>query len=113
MITSNNSAVVIKPRHPYIKWANACSPDGFVYSPDYFKECSIVILVPPCASDTEAKRRIDASWQSIFTEMLRYWNPDEMVWPEEITKKSFWWWFDAQFHPIVIDLTEDAQQKTA
>jgi hypothetical protein len=98
------SAVVISPKHAYIKWANSCNTDGFQYAPEYFKkEHSLVILIPLCDWEDEARMHITGLAKEIFKKMLTSWEADETRWPADLTSKTFWKWFDAQLVGRVMD----------
>ena len=105
----NRSIAVIRPKAPFIKWANNWVGRGErTYTAEYFDNDCMVLLIPlmpiePGQEHTAGKRYIDSMWDAIFIEKLRRWNANEYIWPEERTRKVFGEWFKVEFHRLVVD----------
>jgi hypothetical protein len=98
------SGVIIRPKPPFVKWANEHSLDGTEFSREYFEEeCTIIVLIPECTTTTEARTYIDGLWQGIFEEQLRQWNDNEWCWPRDRIQKIFKEWFSLEYCSSVID----------
>ena len=103
----NKSVVIIRPKREFIKWANSYSHDGSKYDAEYFKNHSFIILIPGCDIDIMARRHVNALWDDIFKEALKWGNDHEATWPRNLTRKMFWQWFDMEFQSMVFDSVED------
>ena len=101
----NRSIAIIRPKRPYIEWANAHSYDDRQYTPEYINERSSAILIPfyDAVTIDEAREYIDSIWDKIFTEELQNWHLDQMMWPKDRTLKMFKEWFTVELHSIVFD----------
>jgi len=99
----NHSVAVIRPRQPFIKWANSRSGDGREVSADYFKKDCTVVLIPTYGTEREALEHINKIWEDVFEEKLRSWDTQELLWPQDRTRKMFWQWFSVEFHPTLLD----------
>jgi len=101
----HRSAIVIKPKRPFIKWANSVSGDGTEFIADYFIENhSCVVLMPEHNYKSQKVFSfINGVWESIFEESLRDWNLDTTQWPPQRTQKMFKQWFSVEFHLAVFD----------
>lgn len=107
MRTVKRSVAIVRPKSPFLKWANNLS-GGFGYSADD----STVFLIPSLLSmeglsiDTMGWRYINSAWDDIFVEMLRGWEATEWCWPRYRTRKMFGLWFKVEFHSLIIDAVE-------
>ena len=103
MYEINRSIAVIRPRTPFIKWANSMSGDGREVTAEYFKHDCTVVLIPQYEAEREALEHVNRVWEEIFEEELRSWDTQEALWPEHRTRKMFWQWFAVEFHSLLID----------
>lgn len=100
----NRSAILIKPKHKFITWANTYSLEEGEFTREYFeKECGVFFMIPYCLKKEEAREYISMLWDDMFTKMLRDWNSNEWSWPKERTKKMFQEWFTVEFCSDVTD----------
>ena len=79
--------------------------DSRKYSGKYFADQTIAALIPfyDAVTVRDVRKHVDIVWPNIFEEELRRWNPDELWWPKDRTRKMFGLWFKVEFHSIVID----------
>jgi len=104
MRTVKRSVAIVRPKSPFIKWANNVS-GGY----DYTSDDTTVFIIPSLLSmealptDTMGWRYINAAWDDIFREMLYRWEKTEWCWPQHRTRKMFGQWFKVEFHYLVID----------
>jgi hypothetical protein len=106
MQTLNRSVAIIRPKKPFIAWANACEYEGRAFSMDYFEDFhSMAILIPYYDSITANKSRkyILEIWDEIFNEVLNRWNKDQSSWPKDRSVELFKKWFKVEFLHTVID----------
>ena len=106
MFLINRSVAIIKPKQPFVDWANSVVDEDEQYSiPDISKDCS-VILLPETDSDQHAEAVLKEIFQDVFELELLSWITDDDMWPENITYKMFLEWFDVEFHSMVFDSYE-------
>ena len=103
MFTINRSVAIIKPKQPFVDWANSVGDEEEQYSiSDLSTDCS-VILLPVLDSDEHAEAFIKEIYQDVFELELSSWIVDDHTWPEKVTYKMFLEWFEVEFHSIVFD----------
>jgi hypothetical protein len=102
METHNSAVAIIRFKPPFIQWANKYTPDGNMYSKEFFAEHSIAVIIPAYTFKSEAHGYINEIWKDIFREALKWWDANEYVWPRDRTRKMFGLWFDVVFAPTVI-----------
>ena len=103
MFLINRSLAVIKPKQPYVDWANSVADEDKQYSVDDFNTDCNVILLPEIDSDEHAKAVLKEMFQNVFEIELSSWVTDDVMWPGKITYKMFQEWFDVEFHSMVFD----------
>ena len=107
----NRTAVVIKPKQPFVDWANSVVDEDEQHSiSDFSTDCS-VILLPVVDSDEDAEALIKDMFQDLFELELSSWMTDDDTWPENITYKMFLEWFDVEFHSMVFDSSQNDIEK--
>ncbi len=70
MYTINRSIAIIKPKQPFVDWANQLPDAEWKVSLDNFKGDCLAILIPEYGTDEEAKEYIDEIYEDIFEEEL-------------------------------------------
>ena len=111
MFQINRSVAVIKPKQPFVDWANSVVDEDVQYSiSDFSTDCS-VILLPVVDSDEHAEAFIKDIFQDLFELELSSWIVVDEMWPENITYKMFLEWFDVEFHSMVFDSLKDDIEK--
>jgi hypothetical protein len=112
MYIINRSVAIIRPKQPFIDWANQL-PDAanLQVTADNFKTDCKAILISEYSTDEEAREIINEMWEDIFVDELFGWCTNESWWPKNLTKDMFWNWFDVEFHSFVIDPYEDEIEK--
>ena len=100
----NRAVVVVKPRQPYVDWANSFD-DGIVTATlESLRRDSSVYLVPPYDMDYEREDILKVCFSVIFENELEGWVTDEALWPKRRDYATFAQWFDVEFHSMIIDL---------
>jgi len=111
MFTINRSVAIIKPKQPFVDWANSVGDEEEQYSiSDFNSDCS-VILLPVVDSDEDAEAVLKDIYQDIFELELSSWIVIDEMWPENLTYKMFLEWFDIEFHSMVFDSLKDDIEK--
>lgn len=103
MYTINRAVAIIKPKQPYIDWANKLPDAKGGVSFDDFQDDCLAVLIAKYDTDQRAKEHINKMWKYIFEDELMGWSTNMSWWPKKRTKKMFWQWFDVKFHSVVID----------
>jgi hypothetical protein len=111
MFQLNRSVAIIKPKQPFVDWANSVVDEDEQYSiSDFSTDCS-VILLPVVDSDEDAETLIKDMFQDLFELELSSWIVIDEMWPENITYKMFMEWFGIEFHSMVFDSLKDDIEK--
>ncbi|MDH3568067.1 MAG: hypothetical protein OEM61_12045 [Desulfobacteraceae bacterium] len=111
MFQINRSVAIIKPKQPFVDWANSVMDEDEQYSiSDFNSDCS-VILLPVVDSDEHAEAFIKKKFQDLFELELSSWIVVDDMWPENKTYKMFQEWFDVEFHSMVFDLLQSDIEK--
>lgn len=103
MLPVNRSCAIIRPKRPFIKWANSCNQNDRELTPDYFIANASIFLIPEYIMEAEARKYVNTVWQRIFENELKRWSVNEAEWPAGRTQKMFWQWFAIEFRHRVID----------
>ncbi|MFH1008488.1 MAG: hypothetical protein V1800_13460 [Candidatus Latescibacterota bacterium] len=107
MYSVNRSVAIIRPRQPFVDWANSLPDASAPVRLDSFKEDNLAILIPEYETPKEAEFYVSELWKDLFEQKLWNWCTNESWWPTERTLKKFWKWFDAEYHSVVLDPYED------
>jgi hypothetical protein len=107
----NRSVAIIRPKQPYVDWANQLPDANRKTSLSDLQEDCTVILVPEYDNDDDAKKYIDKIARDILENELFSWCTNEDWWPQNRTKAMFWKWFDVELHSEVIDPSEEPIMK--
>ncbi len=107
MDTLNRSAVVVKPKQPFLDWLHAADPTSReITLRDLLREPRIY-LVPECDTDADLEEVLRELCDEIFAEQLAGWITDETAWPQDCSFDLFCRWFDFQHHSMLIDLCDE------
>ena len=100
----NRSVIVVKPKQPYVDWANTCDecPTTITLA-DARNDCH-AYLVPCWDDDEEFERMLRKVARFIFENELSGWSTDESIWPKRRGIETFRRWFDAEGHSLVFEL---------
>jgi hypothetical protein len=96
----NRSAVLVRPRQPYLDWADALA-DGLDYPRDMERT---VYLLPDFIDATHAQEVLRHYYDLIFEEELEAWMTDPALWPEDRGYETFLEWFEVEQGSVVMDL---------
>ena len=98
----NRGVLIIKPKQPFLDWADRL-PDPTPVTLAQLREDCTAILIPD-VDDAEAYlRRI---YRSIFEMELDGWHRDESFWPQKRDYRTFRAWFDVEWHSMVWDASD-------
>ncbi len=105
----NRSAIVIKPKEPYLDWANEVAQT--MESMDELRQQSTVILIPKSAYQDHAEIFLRENCVRIFERELDAWSPARELRPANPDYETLTAWFDIEVHALVLDLSEDSLHK--
>jgi hypothetical protein len=94
------SAMVVKPKMPFIDWVNTTYPDDLISIVDYEDD---VYLLPEFEEKKQMEGWLKQNFDQIFIELLNQWSTDENDWPKNRTVKMFKEWFDYSMHTMIWD----------
>jgi hypothetical protein len=103
MFLVNRAVLIVKPKQPFLDWANAT--DGPEFDPEHAFPF-LVSELPDSKVDTLIKKH----YREIFEEALNSWVTDETAWPADRGLKTFREWFTVEYHDFVVDLCDQPLQ---
>ena len=107
MYSIDRSVAIIRPKQPFLDWANQLpDAEGEVSLEDLKDDCT-AILIAECNDVQAAKVLINEMALDFLESELFSWCTYQNWWPQDRTKEMFWDWFDVEFHSMVIDPYED------
>ncbi len=101
--TINRSALIIRPKQPYIDWANSFD-DGPEASVEQLPKDHSIYLVDCIDELADIDLLVQDHWEWIFQEQLNGWMRDSDLWPEEMTREMFLEWFDCELSTMIWDM---------
>jgi hypothetical protein len=111
MYTINRSIAIVKPKQPFVDWANQLPDADWKVLLDDFKVDCLAILIPEYNTGEEAKDYINEIYDDIFEEELFGWCTEESWWPQYRTQEMFWQWFEVDLHSVVMEPFTDRIEK--
>ncbi len=101
----NRSAVVVRPREPYLRWAKQDDSTGIAER--VFEKLRSVPNAYLIREDEDVEDPADlirAACPDVFEAMLECWVTDPKMWPRKRTWEMFEEWFETQVCESVHDL---------
>jgi hypothetical protein len=107
MLALNRSAIVVRPKSPFLDWLHAADPTSVTLArPDLAREATIY-LIPECGDADEERAALQTVFPAIFEGQLNGWCRDRTMWPTPRSFGAFTSWFDCQFHSTLPDLSDE------
>lgn len=104
----NRSAVILRPREPYLEWARLDDKEGLAADVvETLRREPSVYLVPGWEERDEEVAVLKEFWPVLFELMLCAWVTDEQLWPKGRSLEMFRAWFDIESHALVEDVYMD------
>jgi hypothetical protein len=98
------TAVIVKPKQPYIDWANSLEDGGVKLGEDYTPEHTIYLVEDMTGYLIDKEEIIKPHFAFIFEEELNGWHRLESNWPAKRDLATFLDWFEVEIHSMVLDL---------
>ncbi|MDR4498043.1 MAG: hypothetical protein MRK02_09025 [Candidatus Scalindua sp.] len=105
MLYLNRSALVVKPKQPFVDWANSTDPGGTQYTLQNLKSENNVYLVSEIDDKHDLEREIKTYHRIMFENELIGWATDRTTWPKMISLELFHEWFVIEHNSMVADLS--------
>jgi hypothetical protein len=102
------SALVIKPRKPFIDWLSKIDPED--ENIDLSKDTDVYLL-PDFEDIEQIEKWLKKNFDEIFCDQMNHWYIDESMWVEKRTFKMFKEWFDYSLHSMIWDTQEGSIKK--
>jgi hypothetical protein len=106
-MTLNRSAIVVKPKQPFLDWLHAADPTSAELTLFNLTQEPTIYLIPECDTDEDVDEALGDLCEKIFEEQLAGWYTDASVWPRDRGFDTFRRWFDYQHHSMLIDLCDE------
>jgi hypothetical protein len=103
MLHVDRAVAVIRPKQPYVDWANGLPDATRPVTVDELRPDALAVLIPCCDTDEESRRYLDKLAVDIFEYQLWAWCTREEWWPRQRTRAKFWEWFDVDVYSEVLD----------
>ena len=101
----NRSAVVVRPREPFLQWAKQDDSTGIAESVfEGLRSAPNAYLIPEREDAEDPGDMVRAVWPEIFEAMLESWLTDPDMWPANRTWNMFEAWFAVEVCECVYDL---------
>jgi hypothetical protein len=100
----NRAAITVRPKQPYVDWANALDHDGPRMSPERLRERSVYLIEDLSEYLVDEESVIKRYFKEIFAHELRAWHRIEDDWPKKRGFVTFMDWFEVEVHSMVLDI---------
>jgi hypothetical protein len=98
------TAISLKPKQPYIDWANSLDGDGVKIGAEFSPEENIYLIADSVDQPDDLEMLLEPYYQTIFEEELGAWHRREADWPRRRDLTRFLAWFEVEVHSLVLDL---------
>jgi hypothetical protein len=102
--TINRAALIVRPKQPYVDWANSVDDDGPRVILQEVRNDPSIYLVETIDFQEDLDLLVDDTWEWIFREQLNGWMRDADLWPEGLTREMFLEWFDCEVSTMIWDM---------
>ena len=103
----NRSVAIIRPKQPYIDWANSFNDDGPTLELEEARAEANAYLIKEHDEIKQSYKFVERNYARIFEEELNGWMQDPELWPQKRNFKIFKKWFDVESSEMVFDLGKD------
>jgi len=110
MQSINRTAIIIKPKQPFVDWINSM-PDDCSYTIEQISKDNLTFLTPQYDDPDSTYNYIKKNYKIIFDYELWGWIVTEDLWPKNRNWKMFNEWFDIEVNSEVFDLVDKDIEK--
>ena len=105
--TLNRSALVVKPKQPFLDWLHKADPTSLELTmSDLIREPTIY-LIPECDTNEDLTDVLRELCEEIFEEQLAGWFTVTATWPRDRSFDVFCRWFAYEHHSMLVDLCDE------
>ena len=98
------AAICIRPKQPYIDWANGLEEGGVKIGVEFTPEETVYLIDDMSEGIVDIDSLLEPYCAVIFEEELGGWHRAEADWPKRRDFETFKAWFDTEVHSMVLDL---------
>ena len=110
MQSVNRTAVIIKPKQPFVDWLNSIPGERNDNTLENVCSENLTFLIPEFFGPDESLSYIKKKYSQIFEYALFGWYTAEELWPQgKRNWKMFQEWFSIEINSEVIDLVNDEE----
>lgn len=99
----NRSALLVRPREPFIEWAKSIDPEADHLAVSLRGETSVYLVAEDPAGEEESAP-VEQYYEQVFELELENWCTDPERWPPHRDYAMFLQWFDVQANSMLVDL---------
>jgi hypothetical protein len=103
----NRAVAIIKPKQPYLDWANSLPDPSENLTLEELRTDCTALLIPEFAHKDDEEAFLKEIYAAIFEMELDAWYRDDTLWPRKRDYQTFRDWFDVEIHSTVIDVLEE------
>jgi len=103
----NRSAIVVKPKQPFLDWQHAADPTSHGITLFDVEREPAVYLIPECDTSEDLADVLRELCEEIFEEQLDGWYRVTSSWPQDRSYEVFCQWFDYRHHSMLFDLCDE------
>jgi hypothetical protein len=107
MARLNRSALVVKPKQPFLEWLHAADPTSARLTLADLSREPTIYLIPECETPADVDDVLCELSEEIFTEQLAGWYTEPETWPQDRSFDIFCSWFEYQHHSMLVDLSDE------
>ena len=111
MESINRTAVIIKPKQPFVDWLNSIPEETIKHTLEDLCPENITYLIPEYDYPQQSLAYVKKLFPVLFEHQLFGWYTDETLWPQKRTWKMFQEWFAIEINSEVIDLVRGMIEK--
>jgi len=111
MQSINRTAVIIKPKQPFVDWLNSIPGEKSDNTIENISSENTTFLIPEFFGRKESRAYIKEIYFQIFEFELFAWYTAQKLWPKKRTWKMFQEWFEIEINSEVFDLVDGDIEK--
>jgi len=105
MRTVNRSALLVRPKEPYLRWASGLGEESGSLA-ESLRDTTSIYLVAEDPRGEQESAPIEDYYRRIFELELEAWHTDPADWPKKRDFRAFQEWFAVKAQSIVVDLED-------
>lgn len=111
MQSVNRTAVVIRPKQPFVDWLNSVPGEKADNTLEEISGENSTYLIPEYDFSQDSMNYIKKIYDQIFEFELFAWYTAEELWPQKRTWKMFQEWFSIEMNSEVFDMVAEEIEK--